>query len=244
MKNFITIIAFLLVTIPVSAQNYFSVTYMNVSPENVSEVARLESTYWSKVAKANIDSGNLLAWGLFARPIPAGNDTWTHAFINVFDSIEKMTDNSIWNPESILGISAEDIATGGLVKNYVVHHYKIQGSINQGTPAFTVWNFARPENLQGFVGDNIRLWKPFFENDMGGRVSWGIGTKITNVTSTNATVMTWDGYESMSDAVSALDYPINTSFQGPRGDKTADYNPNGWLAQVIVQRVIWLSATE
>lgn len=106
MKNFITIIAFLLATIPVSAQNYFSVTYMNVSPENVSEVARLESTYWSKVAKANIDSGNLLAWGLFARPIPAGNDTWTHAFINVFDSIEKMTDNSIWNPESILGISA------------------------------------------------------------------------------------------------------------------------------------------
>ena len=64
MKKFITIIAFLLVSIPVSAQNYFSVTYINVSPENVSEVARLESTYWSKVAQANIDSGKLLAWGL------------------------------------------------------------------------------------------------------------------------------------------------------------------------------------
>ena len=67
MKKFITIIAFLLVSIPVSAQNYFSVTYINVSPENVSEVARLESTYWSKVAQANIDSGKLLAWGAFCK---------------------------------------------------------------------------------------------------------------------------------------------------------------------------------
>ena len=90
-----------------------------------------------------------------------------------------MTDNSIWNPESILGISAEDIATGGLVNNYVVHHYKIQGSINQGTPAFTVWNFARPENLQGFVGDNIRLWKPYFENDELFNPNIGLKIKIS-----------------------------------------------------------------
>ena len=220
------------------------ITFVNVPAENQEEFVNIETEFWAEGKQANIDAGNQLAWGLVRKVGGNPNNSWTHAFINVFDSIEKMTDNSIWNPESILGISAEDIATGGLVNNYVVHHYKIQGSINQGTPAFTVWNFARPENLQGFVGDNIRLWKPYFENDMGGRVSWGIGTKITNVTSTNATVMTWDGYESMSDAVSALDYPINSSFQGPRGDKTADYNPNGWLAQVIVQRVIWLSASE
>ena len=121
MKKFITIIAFLLVSIPVSAQNYFSVTYINVSPENVSEVARLESTYWSKVAQANIDSGKLLAWGLFARAIPAGNDTWTHAYINVYDSLEKMLDFGQWNPQEILGINNQDIATGDLVNNYVVH---------------------------------------------------------------------------------------------------------------------------
>ena len=244
MKKFITIIAFLLVSIPVSAQNYFSVTYINVSPENVSEVARLESTYWSKVAQANIDSGKLLAWGLFARAIPAGNDTWTHAYINVYDSLEKMLDFGQWNPQEILGINNQDIATGDLVNNYVVHHYKVQASIN-GDSQFSVWNFARPENLQGFVMDNINLWKPFFEKDMGGRTSWGIGTKITNVTSDNATVMTWDGYGSLLDAVNALDYPLDaSSYEGPKGDKTSEYNPNGWGAQVIVQRALWLSSSQ
>ena len=149
MKKFITIIAFLLVSIPVSAQNYFSVTYINVSPENVSEVARLESTYWSKVAQANIDSGKLLAWGLFARAIPAGNDTWTHAYINVYDSLEKMLDFGQWNPQEILGINNQDIATGDLVNNYVVHHYKVKASII-GESQLSVGNFARPENLQVF----------------------------------------------------------------------------------------------
>ena len=98
MKKIITIIAFLLVSIPVSAQSYFSVTYINVSPENVSEVARLESTYWSKVAQANIDSGKLSAWGLFARPIPAGNDTWRQIF-EQFDNIESTASHpSLFGP--------------------------------------------------------------------------------------------------------------------------------------------------
>ena len=80
---------------------------------------------------------------------------------------------------------------------------------------------------------------------MGGRTSWGIGTKITNVTSDNATVMTWDGYGSLLDAVSALDYPLDaSSFEGPKGDKTSEYNPNGWGAQVIVQRALWLSSSQ
>ena len=55
--------------------------------------------------------------------------------------------------------------------------------------------------------------------------------------------MTWDGYGSLLDAVSALDYPLDgSSFEGPKGDKTSVYNPNGWGAQVIVQRALWLTS--
>ena len=63
--------------------NYFTIHFIQVPQENVSEVARLETTYWSKVAQSNIDSGKQSAWGLVAR-VGGGSDSWTHAFMNVY----------------------------------------------------------------------------------------------------------------------------------------------------------------
>ena len=79
----------------VNAQ-YYSVTYINVSQEDVAEVGRLESQYWSKVANANIQAGKQLGWGLFAH-VGAASDSWTHAFINVYETIDQMMDQSIWD---------------------------------------------------------------------------------------------------------------------------------------------------
>ena len=93
MKNFITIL-FLTIGFASNAQ-YFSVTYINVSQEDVAEVARLETQYWSKVAKANIDAGNQLGWGLFAK-VGGSSDTWTHAdghLLYWVDSFRSMLDN-------------------------------------------------------------------------------------------------------------------------------------------------------
>jgi len=59
MKNFITIL-FLTIGFALNAQ-YYSITYINVPVDNQAEVARLETQYWSKVAKANIDEGKQLA---------------------------------------------------------------------------------------------------------------------------------------------------------------------------------------
>ena len=108
MKNLFTIL-FLTIGFALNAQ-YYSITYINVSFEDVPEVARLETQYWSKVAKANIDAGKQLGWGLFAR-VGGNSDTWTHAFVNVYESIDQMMDLTIWNPEEVLGISASEIAT-------------------------------------------------------------------------------------------------------------------------------------
>src|SRR6056300_1050166 len=120
MKNFITIL-FLTIGFASNAQ-YFSVTYINVSQEDVAEVARLETQYWSKVAKANIDAGNQLGWGLFAK-VGGSSDTWTHAFINVFETIDQMMDQSIWNPEELIGVSSEDIGTSKFYNSSAIHHY-------------------------------------------------------------------------------------------------------------------------
>ena len=99
-------------SISVNAQ-YYSITFVNVPQENIAEFQMLETNYWSKVAKANIDAGKQLSWGLVAR-VGGGTDSWNHAFVNVYETAEQMTDLSIWDPKSILGIDQELISTGHL----------------------------------------------------------------------------------------------------------------------------------
>ncbi|MBC8397557.1 MAG: hypothetical protein H8E16_10730 [Flavobacteriales bacterium] len=83
MKNFITIL-FLTAGLFLNAQ-YYSITFVNVPQENVAEFERLETTYWSKVAKHNIENGKQINWGLVNR-VGGGTDTWNYAFINVYET--------------------------------------------------------------------------------------------------------------------------------------------------------------
>ncbi len=224
----------------VNAQ-YYTITYIQVPYGDQAEVARLETKYWSQVAKANIDSGKQLAWGLFARPY-GNSDQWTHAFVNVYQTLEQLTDNSIWNTEEILGISAEDIQTFGYYTGSGINVWKIEDQI-PGEGKATIWNFAKPDNLAMFIDSNKKIWKKQFEKDMGGRTSWGIAKKLTTVSQNNSSVMTWDSYPSLADALDALDYPLE-GYNAPKGDKTSEANPDGWIAQVVVQQVMWITATQ
>ena len=72
---------------------------------------------------------------------------------------------------------------------------------------------------------------------MGGRISWGLGLKLNNRSNNLSTVMTWDSYPSLADALEAL----NTyGGEWPRQSKMQEYDPDGWTAQVIVSDVMWV----
>ena len=98
MKNLFTIL-FLTAGLFLNAQ-YYSITFANVPQENVAEFERLETTYWSKVAKHNIENGKQINWGLLSR-VGGGSDSWNYVFVNVYETAEQMTDNSVWDPKSI-----------------------------------------------------------------------------------------------------------------------------------------------
>ena len=222
MKKFLTV---LLITIgfALNAQ-YYSITYVNVPPENQAEFASIETTYWSKVAKAAIDAGKQSAWGLVAAVggVPNG---WTHAFINVYETAEDLANSSSnWDPSSVLGIEASLLNTVKLTDGgFNFQNWAVQTSLNAGerTPeSVTVWN-----------------WKKQFENDMGGRISWGVGLKLNNRSQDLSSVMTWDRYPSLADALKALN---NYGGQWPRQSKMQEYDPEGWTAQVIVSDVMWV----
>ena len=146
-KLFLTLL--LAFSFVVNAQ-YYSITYVNVPPENQAEFASIETTYWSKVAKAAIDAGKQSAWGLVAAVggVPNG---WTHAFINVYETAEDLANSpSNWDSQSVLGIDASLLNTVKLTEGgFNFQNWAEQTSLSAGerTPeSVTVWNFARPKN--------------------------------------------------------------------------------------------------
>ena len=56
----------LMTNFAVQAQ-YYSITYIKVSPEKISEFERLENNYWSKIANQNIKNGKQLGWALMRK---------------------------------------------------------------------------------------------------------------------------------------------------------------------------------
>jgi hypothetical protein len=236
MKNFITIL-FLTAGLFLNAQ-YYSITFVNVPQENVAEFERLETTYWSKVAKHNIENGKQINWGLVNR-VGGGTDTWNYAFINVYETAEQMTDGSVWDPKSILGIDPQDISTNHLYAGAGLTHWSVKSAINdpRNNGTASVWNFGRPANVAAFIGENQKLWGPAFEKNMGGRVSWGVGQKLNNIEDQYSTVMTWDSFKSVADAIKFM----NGEFDQPqvRNSKMTEIMPDGFTARVIVTDVMW-----
>ena len=218
--------------------NYFTIHFIQVPQENVSEVARLETTYWSKVAQSNIDSGKQSAWGLVAR-VGGGSDSWTHAFMNVYETAEQMAAaSSNYDSKAILGIDPQDIATFDYIEGYGLTHWALRAFI-PGYADFTVWNFGKPLNAVAFVNEQTNVWQPAFEKNMGGREYWGAALKINNVTEEYSTVLTMDGYETLAEAFRAMNGEIPNQ-PNPRS-KVSEIMPDGFSARVIVETLIWLT---
>ena len=167
----------LLASLSMTAQ-YYSITYVSVASENIEEFERKETTYWAKVKKAAIDKGEQNLWLLARKVGTAGNNDVNYAFVNGYPSLEAMLSTS-WNPET-LGFNVQDAMSPYTV--YEIHNYKVLDQIPGQGGKYSVWNYARPKNMKGFVSENQNLWKPMMEETIksgeSGLTNWGIGAKI------------------------------------------------------------------
>ena len=72
---------------------------------------------------------------------------------------------------------------------------------------------------------------------MGGRTNWGVGQKLNNIEDQYSTVMTWDSFETVADAIKFM----NGEFSQPQvtNSNMGEIMPNGFTARVIVTPVMW-----
>ena len=244
MKHFLITIA--LAWFNFSVGQVATLMYVEVSNENQSRFERLEKDYWSQIAKKGIEGGKMTAWGMLKEVSSPG--VHRYVFVNLYKDLEQLANGgSIWNPE-VIGMNLEDIDTNGIKTILKVDYHQLEGEI-VGDMKYVIHNYASPSNLEGFVTENLELWKPWFQDNMKKKKTkqknWGIATKIyPSGNKSGSTAMTRDGFESLSDAMNALRYqPSDNSMYSEilNKSKMGEYLPNGFDQRVIYESIMWVN---
>ena len=231
---------FALICCNVSIGQVVTFMYVEVSNENQQRFERLEKDYWSQVAKKAIDDGKMMSWIMLKEISIPG--THKYLFVNYFENLEQLNQSSsIWNPEKI-GMNFEDIDTFGIKRIVNVEYWKAEGLVGESAK-YVIMNYFSPANLEGFVTENLELWKPWFEksikNNRLKQTNWAIGTKIyPSGNQTGSFAITRDGFDSLSDAMEALSYqPLSNSVYASIVEKSKMnvYVPNGVDKRVLYE---------
>ena len=214
--------------------------YVEVSNENQQRFERLEKDYWSQVAKKAIDDGKMMSWIMLKEISTPG--THKYLFVNYFENLDQLNQSSlIWNPEKI-GLNIEDINTNSIKKIINVEYWKSEGFLGESAK-YLIMNYVSPENLEGFVTENLELWKPWLEKNMKNnrlkQKNWAIGTEIyPSGNQSGSSAITRDGFDSLSDAIEALSYqPMTNSMYTTILEKSKmnEYVPSGFDKRVLYE---------
>uniref|UniRef100_UPI0040470B3F hypothetical protein n=1 Tax=Algoriphagus sp. TaxID=1872435 RepID=UPI0040470B3F len=223
-----------------STAQVVTLMYVEVSNENQQRFERLEKDYWSQIAKKAIDDGKMMSWIMLKEISIPG--THKYLFVNYFENLDQLSQaSSIWNPEKI-GMNFEDIDTFGIKRIVNVEYWKAEGLVGESAK-YVIMNYFSPANLEGFVTENLELWKPWFEksikNNRLKQTNWAIGTKIyPSGNQTGSFAITRDGFDSLSDAMEALSYqPLSNSVYASIVEKSKMnvYVPNGVDKRVLYE---------
>ena len=218
----------------VSAQEVFNAHYRHVKAENVAEFEKLESEYWQKIAQKAVDAGEIEYWVLLRRVNTIGLEETepTHVFITGFTSPEKAFDT----PSTWWSKGDQAKATTNISKAVIHQFWKTEDRI-PGAGKYVIFNYASPKDLDGFIKENSSLWKPYFEKTktMIGMTFWGMASKIDPQTKGYSTVLTWDGFDKLSDAMNHLSYGGSVDQAVLAKTKMNEINPDGFNTRAVME---------
>jgi hypothetical protein len=235
-------VSFFFMSLSMMGQNIIEIHYRHVASENIAEFESKEMNHWSKVKQNAIDNGKLLATAFF-RVADAGmiNDESrpTHAFVLVYKDFKQLENGmQIWaNAEAVLGMDPSLISTNDISKVLMVDRFKL---IDELLPLqefkYAVWNYSKPKDLTGFVNENLKLWKPHFQKNLGknGFVGWGILAKVYPQGMNESSIVSYDHYTDMASALQALS-PMDYDTSILSKSKMAEYDPDGFRHRVLLE---------
>ena len=247
MKRILILVFAFALTLPAIAQEqvYIYMQYRQVDPSQSAEFERREIEYWSKVAKAAMDKGDMLGWVLAKRMDQGGNHNYV--FANIFESVEDF-DRNIWTSDVMdaLPVSMEEASTEGMSNTVGDMIIMSEAYWFNGGNKYWVWNYGQPENVQGFIDENKELWGPWFERHAKeGNIptkSWELYRVLAPATSNHATVLTIDGFDTYSDAIQhcggvLLPGDLDGWEDIQKNSNMNEIMPDGFGARIVYQRI-------
>ncbi|MBT8288229.1 MAG: hypothetical protein HKN00_12715 [Flavobacteriaceae bacterium] len=253
MKKSLLLIASLILTFTAFSQVAY-LQYRTVPAEHEEKFLERETKYWSKVAKAAIDQGNMTGWSLWRKIGINVTDGPNYVFVNNFESFDKMDPSKVWTDENIkkMGANPADVETNSFTTVAFDYYMQLEDAI-EGDYEYAIVNYAKPESRTDFIEENKNLWKPLHEkniqNGTNGMTSWGIMSVVSPMGNQGRfSCFTWDGFNSMADAMNYLAY----SSPNPDGSdadwaeimdetKMDEIMPNGFEYSLLYERVMSIS---
>ena len=244
MKKIHYLILLFLVSFLMFGQNVVEIHYRHVPAEHIAEFEAKEMNHWSKVKQNAIDNGDLLATAFF-RVADAGliedESTPTHAFVLVYKNFEQLANSiNIWSTaEEVLGMDPSYVSTDEISKVMMIQRYKL---IDEILPLrefkYAVWNYAKPKDLNGFVNENLKLWKPYFQKKLGknGLAGYGILARVYPQGMDQSSILTYDHYTDLASAMQALS-PMDYDQSILSKSKMSEYDPDGFRYRVLLELI-------
>jgi len=247
MRQLFISMVLVLSTYMIQAQEYgvYSMHFVRIEG-NTDDFEKVQSMYMQKVAKQAAEKGDITFWAFLKRVVMDNIDDeerYNYVFVQSNASIEAMLSekNNWWNHAGEVLSTEEQALVNALSATHTWtadsrHIYLDEGSIAKGLGGFIQFNFARPENVDGFIQENLTLWKPYFEKNMErmGMVNWGVGRKIAPLGANWAKVSTWDMFNTLEEL---MKYRIGYEMPADllKKSKMTDYNPDGFMMMPIFQ---------
>lgn len=209
-----TMVLFLLLVAPSTqsfAQEISIWQFRNVEQGNMQEFIERETKYWSKVAEAAVEKGNLTFWGLFVKEGGFNLPNYPNVlFINTFQDIDAANMGEIWNASAVFpNTPMEDMETNSLSTTLHMFYVQPQHWVQKegANPAedfrfvrFIFHNSNAPATLVALENEH---WAPFIKSAMDAghtsQLAWG-----------NATILAPSGPMIEANSISYDIYPTLT----------------------------------
>lgn len=231
---------------------YGQVSYLQyrvVPTEHEEEFILKETEYWSKVAKAAIDKGQMLNWSLWERVGVTNTNAPNFVFVNGFKDFDSIDQSAIWSEENLkqMGVTPAMVETNSISTVYMDYWMQLEDAAGSNDYTYAVVNYGMPESLSGFITENKKLWKPLHEKNINagkiGMTSWGLMSTV-HPQGKNArfSCLTWDGFKSMAAALNYLRYRENSMTEGPLAEaisqsKMNEIIPGGFEYSILYRLV-------
>ena len=184
-------------------------TPVKVEQGDVEQFLNVEMNYSKQIAQDAVNNGNLLGWALLQSTNP-GPDDYNYMWVNAYPDINTAANNNMWwnNSEKVVGIKPDALfSDSSKYKFDRSYTYQMKMTIPNTAPAgYVILNFATPDDVDAVAASSKKYVLPHFKKNMSdhGMVGWGMATKITPQGQDYSSIMFYDSYDSLANAMRHL----------------------------------------